>query len=267
MKNSGFFASIVSLAIVLVNVSVYAQNHEAVFHDRQVIILKDFKASGFILDIGGGGEGVIGQLKGDQVISIDLFKEELVNAPSTNLKIVMDGRDLKFIDNTFNTVVIFYTLMYIDGADHEKVFNEVKRVLKHGGKLMIWDVNLPVSKYASKSYGIYRFKFKLPKTEINTGYGARFPKNNDQNLKYYMDLGKKSGFKVLTAHNNHPSFYLELQTPPAITDTLVQLIGGKGIDAAIKCYEQLKQSEMIELLKRNEIFDEINYLPLCDSPK
>ncbi|MDF1550652.1 MAG: methyltransferase domain-containing protein, partial [Bacteroidales bacterium] len=187
-----------------------------------------------------------GQLKGNQVISIDPYIEELVNAPSTNLKIVMDGRDLKFLDNTFNTTAIFYTLMYIDGADHEKVFNEVKRVLKHGGKLMIWDVNLPVSQDTSKYYGVFRFNFKLPKIEINTGYGARFPKKTDQNMQYYIDIAKKTGFRVKKAQSNHPSFYIELQTPPAITDTLAEIIDKKGIDFALNNYNQLEDSKSNE---------------------
>jgi len=35
------------------------------------------KADGFILEIGGGGEGIIGGLKGKQVIAIDRNEEKL----------------------------------------------------------------------------------------------------------------------------------------------------------------------------------------------
>lgn len=45
---------------------------------------------------------MIGQFNGETVILMDPYKEELVNAPSTNLKIIIDGRDLRFLDNTFN---------------------------------------------------------------------------------------------------------------------------------------------------------------------
>ncbi len=41
--------------------------------DEQTVVLDDFPAEGWILDIGGGGEAVIGQLKGSQVIAIDLI--------------------------------------------------------------------------------------------------------------------------------------------------------------------------------------------------
>ena len=42
--------------------------------------IKDFPAEGYILDIGGGGEGVIGRLKGQNVIAIDLRPEKMAEA-------------------------------------------------------------------------------------------------------------------------------------------------------------------------------------------
>src|SRR5512137_2386057 len=98
--------------------------------ERQTVTVPDFPAEGLILDIGGGGEGVIGQLKGKQVIAIDLMKRELESAPpGPLLKIVMDARDLNFLDGTFPTATVFFTFMYIAPADHEKVFREIHRVL------------------------------------------------------------------------------------------------------------------------------------------
>lgn len=219
---------------------LFAQNPKAVYFDRQEVVVPDFAADGFILDIGGGGEGVIGRLKGDQVLSIDPYKDELENAPSTNMKIVMDGRDLKFLDGSFNTAAIFYTLMYISAEDHEKVFREVKRVLKHGGRLLIWDVNLPVWKDSSKEFGVYRFIFKLPQKEIATGYGAKFPKTADQNMQYYLSVAQKTGFKVIAARNNDPSFYLELQTPPSVTDAMEKALRAGNIESALRVYDELK---------------------------
>ena len=71
--------------------------------DTQEITVNDFDAAGYILDIGGGGEGIIGILKGESVIAIDLRKEELEEAADGPLKIIMDARDLQFLDSTFNT--------------------------------------------------------------------------------------------------------------------------------------------------------------------
>jgi len=241
MKVSWFKINLVCAVVLLFVPVLFAQNPKAVYFDRQDVVVPDFPSEGFILDIGGGGEGVIGQLKGNQAISIDPFKEELENAPSTNLKIMMDGRDLKFIDNSFNTAAIFYTFMYISAEDHAKVFQEVKRVLKPGGRLLIWDVNLPVWKDASKEFGVFRFKFKLPQKEITTGYGARFPKSVNQDMQYYLQIAKKTGFKVIAAIDNQPSFFIELQTPPSVTDAMEKAMAGKNIESALKLYDELKQ--------------------------
>jgi hypothetical protein len=89
------------------------------FFEREVVIVEDFEATGLVLDIG-GGEGVIGRLKGEQVISIDPNRRELEGAPAGPLKIIMDATDLQFLDESFNTVTSFYTLMYIKGEEEHR---------------------------------------------------------------------------------------------------------------------------------------------------
>lgn len=49
--------------------------------EPQYITISDFECSGYILDIGGGGEGIIGRLKGKSVIAIDPNKSELQELP------------------------------------------------------------------------------------------------------------------------------------------------------------------------------------------
>ena len=55
--------------------------------ERVELDLQDFPSQGWVLDIGGGGEGVIGRLKGSAVVAIDLYKQELEEAPAGPLKI------------------------------------------------------------------------------------------------------------------------------------------------------------------------------------
>ena len=81
------------------------------FFEQQEVVVEDFAASGFILDIGGGGEGVIGQLKGERVVAIDPNKRELEEAAPGPMKIIMDAKDLQFLDGTFSVATSFFTMM------------------------------------------------------------------------------------------------------------------------------------------------------------
>jgi SAM-dependent methyltransferase len=175
-----------------------------------LVAVNDFDARGYILDIGGGGEGVIGQLKGQQVVAIDISKRELEEAPPGPLKIVMDGRDLKFLDESFNTATVFFTFMYIDPQDHTKVFQELHRVLTSGGRLLIWDVIFPTRKDDTKNMAFFPLKIQLPGKEISTGYGVRWPREG-QGLSHYLELAEEIGFEVIEQGKKESWFYLELK--------------------------------------------------------
>jgi len=132
------------------------------YFEKQEVIVNDFDSPGYILDIGGGGRGVIGELKGEKVIAIDPSKRELEQAPAGPLKIIMDATDLQFLDSTFGTATSFFTLMYIKGPDHEKVFCEVFRVLKSGGLFLIWDAIIPQRLDEDKDIAVFPLLVKLP---------------------------------------------------------------------------------------------------------
>ncbi|MGN0667890.1 MAG: methyltransferase domain-containing protein [Angelakisella sp.] len=64
--------------------------------------------SGSILDIGGGGEGIIGRLYREQVTAIDNRQEELDEAPNVCKKVLMDATELKYEANSFDNVTFFF---------------------------------------------------------------------------------------------------------------------------------------------------------------
>jgi ubiquinone/menaquinone biosynthesis C-methylase UbiE len=181
-------------------------------HPRLEVSLTVFPARGLILDIGGGGEGIIGQLKGKQVVAVDLIKRELEDAPGSPLiKIVMDARDLKFLDKTFATTTVFFTFMYISPEDHEKVLQEIHRVLEPGGRLLIWDVVFPKKTDERQLYVHYPLSVKLPGKDITTGYGVRIAEG--QGADHFIALAKKTGFELVSAKNSAGWFFIELNKP------------------------------------------------------
>jgi SAM-dependent methyltransferase len=126
----------ITLALAVLGLVGYCQLEQVHRFPPQQLILEPVQAEGVILDIGGGGEGVIGQLNGLQVVDID--EREPLDAPPGPLKLVMDARKLTFVPDSFNTANVFFTFMYIKGPDRETVLQQIRRVLKPGGRLLIW---------------------------------------------------------------------------------------------------------------------------------
>ena len=172
--------------------------------------ISNVRMEGRILDIGGGGEGVIGQIKKEQVIAIDKKKNELEGAPeSGDLKIIMDAKDLKFLDNTFDTVTAFFSMMYIPFSDHNAIFQEICRVLKKDGEFLLWDVNIPSRTSKSKDiYGI-TLKVKIPESIIETGYGVYWVRKKD--AEYYKEVAKNTGFKILEQKVDSHIYFLRFK--------------------------------------------------------
>ena len=184
------------------------------FFETQTVRVHDFESTGFILDIGGGGEGIIGILKGRDVIAIDLIEEELEEAPPGPLKIVMDARDLLFLDGTFATATAFFSLMYLKSRrDQQKVLEEVLRVLQPGGQFLIWDVSVPQRPEGEeKDIYVARLSVGVGDRTIGTGYGQRWP-SETRDLAFYLDLAAEVGFRVVEQREDERLFFLRLQKP------------------------------------------------------
>lgn len=188
-----------------------SQDHLFFFEEQEVVV-SDFDASGWILDIGGGGEGVIGRLKADQVVAIDPSRRELEDAASGPLKVVMDARGLQFLDGTFAAATSFFTLMYIPVSDHGAVFDEVFRVLIDGAPFLIWDVVAPVRSDHEQEIAVFPLIVKLPMEEISTGYGMPWAET-EQDLDDYRRLAESSGFEVVAAETAGRILQLDLRKP------------------------------------------------------
>ena len=180
------------------------------FLEQQKIDMTDVELSGRILDVGGGGEGIIGLLKGENVVAIDRRESELKEAPPGDyLKIIMDAKELKFIGETFDTATAFFTLMYIPLEIHQIIFQEIHRVLKKGGEFVVWDFPIPKrEKHEKKFYGLY-LEVKIRDINISTGYATRWDK--EQNSEYFASLGTSNGFSVVEKHPIDGMFYIRFK--------------------------------------------------------
>jgi len=158
------------------------------------IDLSKISFKGKILDIGGGGEGIIGQINGENTIAIDPLKEELEEAASGPVKIVMNAKDLLFIDHSFETVTSFFTFMYIPNIDHLRVFEEIYRVLKLDGEFIMWDVKIPQNINNEPVFIIF-LEIALPNKKVFTGYGQKWS-DKLQDTNYFIELGNRVGFQV-----------------------------------------------------------------------
>ena len=184
------------------------------FFETQTVQVHDFASTGFILDIGGGGEGIIGILKGQDVIAIDLRKEELEEAPPGPLKIVMDATDLQFLDGAFATATAFFSLMYLKSReDQQKVLEEVSRVLAPGGQFLVWDVSVP-QRPEGEEREVYAAMLQVSVGDqtIGTGYGQPWPPET-RDLAYYLDLAAEVGFHVVEQRQDGRLFFLHLRKP------------------------------------------------------
>ncbi len=178
----------------------------------QTVVLEDFPAEGWILDIGGGGEAVIGQLKKSQVVAIDVFPRELAEAPSGPLKIVMDARELQFLDCTFNTVTAFFSFMFIHPSDREKVLREIYRVLAPRGQFMLWDIDIPQRPERERDMMVFHLQVKLPTMVINTGYGTPYTEQCTT-LHDYIVQARDIGFTWIEQGFAGQTFFCKFQKP------------------------------------------------------
>lgn len=166
-------------------------------------IVKTIK--GTILDIGGGGEGIIGRIYQLQVTAIDNRQEELDEAPEGFTKLLMDACDLKFEDSIFDNVSLFYTLMYIDKNKHNKVIKEAYRVLKKGGELYIWDTIINEA-----NPFLVELNIDIGDSIVNTTYGV-YKDNAFQDKDYYKSICEELGFYLIAEYLDNNQFYLHFK--------------------------------------------------------
>ena len=162
--------------------------------------------NGKILDLGGGGEGIIGRLYTNQVVAIDIHQEELDETPIGFEKILMDATHLEFQDNSFDHVTSFYTLMFMSTEDQKRAISEATRVLVKGGELHVWDCEI---RSAYPEPFCVDVAVQLPDERIYTTYGI--VKTDVQDEFGITELCLKAGLKLVFQNRSQYGFYLRFK--------------------------------------------------------
>lgn len=159
---------------------------------------------GNILDIGGGGEGIMGRIYQAQVTAIDNRQEELDEAPGGFRKLLMDARALAFPDASFDHVTAFYALMYMSKPVQAQAVAEAARVLRSGGEFHIWDANI-VS--ASPEPFLTKLIIDANGESVEATYGIVM-ENARQDAAYFTELCNSAGLCLVEQKGALDGFYL-----------------------------------------------------------
>ena len=171
----------------------------------QNIKLQRFSGKGLILDIGGGGEGLVSRIEGNRVCVVDIriseIREAQIHGHSSNW-FVVDGANLCFNDEVFNIVTLWFSLGYMNDWNTKRaVLDEAYRVLRKNGRLSIMASNIP----KTTERFIFWASFTLPDGfRSRIGYGVKGSQN--QTLPRIVDLVTKAGF-IQHQYEDHDEWF------------------------------------------------------------
>jgi len=183
------------------------QEHSIFFAPQQQITLLDPPKTEWTLDIGGGGEGTMARWIGPKVVAIDMSERELAEAPAGPLKMVGDGSDTPFLEGSFDLVTMFFVMMYVAPEKREKIWREAWRVLKPGGRVLMWGLRIPPY---DGVHDVYAFHLNIghPKGEIETGYGTRW-EGYEQDPDTHLGWARDAGFAIRRHESSDVIFHIE----------------------------------------------------------
>ena len=161
---------------------------------------------GTILDIGGGGEGIIGRVYGQTVTAIDKRQEELDEAPDCCTKLCMDAAQLQFENESFDHATFFFSLLYMDVDTQQKAICEAARVVKPGGSITIWDCAV-ASAYPEPF--LIELDIDANGKKVHTTYGI-VKEAGAQSASAFLGMCQSCGLRLCAWEENGNMFMLTL---------------------------------------------------------
>lgn len=154
---------------------------------RQALLRAGVKEGHKVLDVG-AGTGVVSLLSQEivgasgLVVALDPSKGMLSEAVKSGVSLASQGLGelLPFEDNTFDFVTMGYALRHV--ADLKMAFEEYKRVLKPGGKILLLEITRPDGKI-KKAFLKFYLKIIIP----NIARVFRRSADSKVLMRYYWD--------------------------------------------------------------------------------
>ena len=178
----------------------------------QEVRLKHLPQEGLIIDVGGGGEGLVSRIETSRVCVVDInlnkIREGMIYGQVSQW-ILSDARMLSVKDERFNVATLWFSLGYIRDWDSKKqVIAEVARVLRRSGRISI----LGARTTCSDSRFVMRALFHFPDGAISKmSYGMDGTQRQD--AEAVVKLLQETGFNNITSEDNGHWFRVDAQKP------------------------------------------------------
>ncbi|AFK21892.1 class I SAM-dependent methyltransferase [Pyrococcus sp. ST04] len=125
---------------------IHSEEYKKRLDDLEPLLIKHMKRKGKVLDLacGVGGFSFLLEDHGFEVIGLDVSEEmiekarEYAKSRESRVKfIVGDATNLPFEDKSFDYVIFIDSLVHFEPIELNRVFKEVRRILKPEGKFLI----------------------------------------------------------------------------------------------------------------------------------
>ncbi|MFX0054421.1 MAG: class I SAM-dependent methyltransferase [Candidatus Hermodarchaeota archaeon] len=176
----------------------------------QKIELEQLPREGLIIDIGGGGEGLVSRIETSRVCAVDFnlnkIREAMIYGQMSQW-ILSDARMLPVKDEGFNVATLWFSLGYIQDWDSKRqVLAEAARAMKQSGHISIIGARIT----CSDSRFVIRTLFHFPDGSISKmSYGMAGMQRQD--AESVVNLIQETGFSNITCEDNGHWFRVNAQ--------------------------------------------------------